>query len=201
MLKKTFKIIEPLKKVDWHLFTPAFLISLAGLITMDSFSGDHHFFIRQSIWILIAVVVFFIANALDWRFLRRTKVLVTIFLFVVLMLLLLFGIGHVAKGAQSWFRLGFLGFQPSDPAKIVTILMLAKYFSRRHIEIANIKHIIVSGVYAFLIFILVFLQPDFGGAVTIFLLWLGMVLVSGISKKHFFMVGFLYSNLIKRREF
>lgn len=189
MLNYTLKIFRPESKVDWHLFIPALLISLAGLITMDSFSGDHHFFIRQIAWIAIALIIFFFANALDWRFLRRTKVLVTIFVFVVFMLLLLFAVGHVAKGAQSWFRLGFLGFQPSDPAKIVTILMLAKYFSRRHIEIANIKHIIVSGVYALLIFILVFLQPDFGGAMTIFFLWIGMIMVSGISKKHLLIVA------------
>lgn len=174
--------------VDWKLFIPAFLLSLAGLVTMDSFSGDHYFFIRQASWIVIAIAVFFIANVVDWRFLRRTKVVVTIFLIVLGMLALLFVVGHVAKGAQSWFRLGLLGFQPSDLAKLATIFMLAKYFSRRHIEIANIKHIIVSGVYALLVFVLVFLQPDFGGAVIIFLLWLGMVFVSGLSKKHFLIV-------------
>jgi rod shape determining protein RodA len=46
--------------------------------------------------------------------------------------------------------------------KLGLIIVLAKYFSRRHIEIANIRHIIVSGVYAAIPFILVVLQPDFG---------------------------------------
>jgi rod shape determining protein RodA len=63
---------------------------------------------------------------------------------------------------------------------------LAKYFSRRHIEIANIRHIIVSGVYAFVFFFLVLLHPDLGSAIIMFLIWLGMVLVSGLSKKHLF---------------
>jgi rod shape determining protein RodA len=166
------------------MFIPAFLISLAGLVTMDSFSGDHYFFVRQSVWIVVALISFLAASIIDWRFLRQTKVLVAIFLFTVSVLLLLFGVGHVAKGAQSWFRIGFLGLQPSDPAKIVTILILAKYFSRRHMEIANVRHIIVSGLYALIIFLLVFLQPDFGGAVIIFGIWFGMLLVSGISKKH-----------------
>jgi rod shape determining protein RodA len=71
---------------------------------------------------------------------------------------------------------------------IVLILILAKYFSRRHTDIANVRHIIVSGVYALLVFILVFLQPDLGGAVIVFGIWLGMVLVSGISKKHLLIV-------------
>ena len=184
MLPQILRTIGEKIRIDWYLFIPAFLLSLAGLVTMDSFSGDHYFFLRQSIWILIAVTLFFLASSIDWRFLRQTRVLVPIFIMMVIMLLFLFGLGHIAKGAQSWFRIGFLGLQPSDPAKIVTILILAKYFSRRHTEIRNIRHILVSGAYAILIFLLVLLEPDFGGAVIVFGIWLGMVTVSGISKKH-----------------
>jgi rod shape determining protein RodA len=72
--------------------------------------------------------------------------------------------------------------------KLALIIVLAKYFSRRHIEIANIRHIIVSGLYAFIPFVLVVLQPDFGSAMVFFSIWLGMVLVSGISKKHLLLV-------------
>ena len=171
-------------EVDWHLFIPALLLSLAGLITMNSFAGENYFFLRQSIWICISITVFFGATAVDWRFLRRTSVIVPIFLFIISMLGLLLVAGQVTRGVQSWFQFGALAFQPSDPAKLVIILMLAKYFSRRHIEIKNVRHILVSGFYAFLIFTLVFLQPDFGGAMVVFGIWLGMVLVSGISKKH-----------------
>jgi rod shape determining protein RodA len=114
--------------------------------------------------------------------------LVSIFIATVLMLLVLLWTGQVTRGVQSWFQFGAFAFQPSDPAKLVIILMLSKYFSRRHIEIKNIRHILVSGVYAFIIFILVFLQPDFGGSMVILSVWLGMVLVSGISKKHLFFV-------------
>ncbi len=148
-------------KVDWWLFVPAFLISLAGLITMNSFSGAQHFFVRQVVWISISVAVFFGAHLVDWRFLRRTRVLVPLFVGTLSVLLLLFVLGHVSNGAKSWFSIGGFALQPSDPAKVVLILILAKYFSRRHTEIANIRHIIVSGVYAMLIFILVFLQEAF----------------------------------------
>jgi rod shape determining protein RodA len=72
--------------------------------------------------------------------------------------------------------------------KRVLVLMLAKYFSRRHVEIRDIKHIFISGFYAFVPFILVLLQPDFGSAMIIFFIWLGMVLVSGISKMHLLLV-------------
>jgi rod shape determining protein RodA len=68
------------------------------------------------------------------------------------------------------------------------VLILAKYFSRRHVEIRDIKHIFISGIYALIPIILVLLQPDFGSAMVLFLIWFGMVLVSGISKKHLFTV-------------
>ncbi|MEK7461932.1 MAG: FtsW/RodA/SpoVE family cell cycle protein [Patescibacteria group bacterium] len=178
-------------RVDWYLFIPAILLSLAGLVTMNFFTGENYFFFRQGVWLLVSVLVFFITALVDWRFLRSTKILVSIFAITFLMLLVLLLAGEVTRGAQSWFQFGAFAFQPSDPAALVIILMLAKYFSRRHIEIKNIRHILVSGIYAFIIFILVFLQPDFGGSVVIFGIWLGMVLVSGISKKHLLFVMIL----------
>lgn len=177
--------------IDWHLFVPAILISLAGLVTMNSFSGENYFFFRQSIWLLISVLIFFVATLIDWRFLRRTRVLVPIFVITMAVLVILLVAGQITRGTQSWFQFGAFAFQPSDPAKLAIILMLSKYFSRRHIEIKNLRHILVSGVYALLIFLLVFLQPDLGGAMVIFGIWLGMVLVSGISKKHLAFVVFL----------
>jgi len=177
--------------IDWHMFVPAILISLAGLVTMNSFSGESYFFFRQNIWLLMSVLVFFIATTVDWRFLRQTKVLVPIFIFTLIALLALLLAGQSTRGVQSWFQFGAFAFQPSDPAKLAIILMLSKYFSRRHIEIKNLRHILVSGTYAFLIFVLIFLQPDLGGALIIVSIWLGMVLVSGISKKHLAFVALL----------
>lgn len=177
--------------IDWYMFVPAILISLAGLVTMNSFSGENYFFHRQSLWLLISVAVFFTACSIDWRFLRRTKVIVPIFLATFFILILTLILGQAVKGAERWLHLGPLVIQPSDPAKIILIMILAKYFSRRHIEIKNLRHIVVSGVYAMLLFVLVFLQPDFSGAVIIFGIWLGMVLVSGISKKHLAFVAIL----------
>lgn len=194
-VKKTSPIASAYS-FDWILFCAALLISLAGLVTMNSFLpalpaqagqagvGENYFFSRQILWLSISVLVFFILSVIDWRFLRRTTVVAALFILSSLFLLGLFIAGKTVHGAQSWFYLGGFSFQPSDPIKLVVILLLSKYFARRHIEIANIRHILVSGFYAFIIFLLVLLQPDFGSAIIIFLIWLGMVLVSGISKKH-----------------
>ena len=174
--------------IDWLLFLATVPIMAAGLITMNSFTGSGGHFGKQLIWIGVSLIIFFVTASIDVRFLKQTQVLVGIFLFFSLLLLILFGIGHVAKGAQSWFSFGGFSFQPSDPMKVVLILMLAKYFSRRHVEIGKIKHIFVSGIYALVPFLLVLLQPDFGSAIIIFLIWFGMALVAGISKKHLLVV-------------
>ncbi len=173
------------KNIDWILFGSVVLVSLAGLVTMNSL------FDRQAILLVISIIIFFGASVINWSFLKDTRIIVTLFVLSVGVLSMLFILGSIFKGAQSWFDFGIFSFQPADPIKLVIILLLAKYFSRRHIEIANIRHILVSGFYVFVIFILVFLQPDFGSAIIIFLLWLGMVLVSGISKKHLLAVFFM----------
>ncbi|MFM7088259.1 MAG: rod shape-determining protein RodA [Candidatus Paceibacterota bacterium] len=182
------------KRIDWLLLVFLFPILFAGLFTMKSFTVDAEgpdFFLRQSIWIVVSLSTFFILASMDLRVLKRTGVLVTLFLFFLGILAALFVLGKVSNGAQSWFDLGGFSFQPADMMKLVLVLVLAKYFSRRHVEIKNIKHIFISGLYAVIPFLLVFLQPDFGSAMVIFFIWFGMVLVSGISKKHLILVGLI----------
>ena len=177
-----------IKNIDWLLFGAIFFISVTGILTMNSFTEGSGLFFKQIIWFLLSIVALFGASMVDWRFLRRTGSIVILFTISCLVLLFLFIAGSMFKGAQSWFDFGAFAFQPVDFAKLVLVILLAKYFSRRHIEIANVRHILISGFYTFLIFILVFLQPDFGSAIIIFLIWLAMVLVSGISKKHLLVV-------------
>jgi rod shape determining protein RodA len=170
--------------IDWILVSAMLLLSLAGLVTMSSLGGNSSFFDRQIIWLIISFGVFFVFSLIDFKFLRRTQVIVWIFGISVALLGSLFFIGTISKGAQSWLNFGLFNVQPAEVVKLVLILLLAKYFSRRHVEIRNIRHIIVSGAYAFLLFVLVLVQPDFGSAMIIFFIWLGMILVSGLSKKH-----------------
>lgn len=174
--------------IDWLLFFSTIPILAAGLVTMFSLTEANVFFSKQLIWIVVSLALFFCASFFDWRFLRRSDILFAIFLSGALLLLFLFGMGKVVKGAQSWFDFGAISFQPVEAVKLALILLLAKYFSRRHIEIGHLRHIFVSSAYTLVLFILVLLQPDFGGALVIFCIWLGMVLVSGISRRHLFAV-------------
>ncbi len=181
-------ILNKIPPIDWGLLAAIMPIMLAGLFTMNSFSESNIFFNRQIVWITISLAVFFFFSTIDFKFLRKTGVVFASYVGIVVVLILLFLLATATKGAQGWFDLGAFSIQPSEFAKLALILLLAKYFSRRHMEIQNIRHILVSGAYAGIIFVLVALQPDFGSALIIFSIWFGMVLVSGISKRHLLLV-------------
>ncbi len=182
----SYKLYDPDKRssIDWWMILAAFPILVAGLVTMHSFTSYSSFASHQVIWIGVGLLVYMFASTIDLRFLRSTWVSVALFSASVILLLLLFAFGQVNRGAESWFYFGAFSLQPSDLAKLVLIVVLAKYFSRRHIEIANVRHILVSGFYAFILFSLVLVHPDLGSAMIIALIWLGMIMVSGVSKKH-----------------
>jgi rod shape determining protein RodA len=173
-----------LGRIDWMLLLFALPITIFGLVTMQSYGAGSAFFDRQLAWLAVALMVFFFFALIDVSVFKKTKVLVITFLFFIGLLLLVFALGHTANGAKSWFSLGGFSVQPSDFVKLVLILILAKYFSRRHVAIGQVKHLLVSGAYAAIPFFLVFLQPDFGTAMIIGCIWLGMALVAGIRKRH-----------------
>lgn len=170
--------------VDWILLSALLLLSGAGLSVLASFGGEAHFFSRQLVWLSLAVGAFFVAAFADWRFLRRTRFAFGAYLLALILLAWVSFAGTLVRGAQSWFDFGAFSFQPVEFAKLALIILLAKYFSRRHIEIAHLRHLVVSGTYAFLLIFLLLLQPDFGSAVIVFSIWFGLVILSGISRKH-----------------
>jgi rod shape determining protein RodA len=172
--------------IDIPALSAAILIVILGLVTMNNF-GDvaNSFFNKQLIWLALSIFVMVLISFIDVRFLRRTSVIIWMYVITVSILASLFIFGSVFQGSQSWFNLGFFSFQPAELSKLVLVLLLAKYFSKRHVEIKQIRHIIVSGIYAGILFFLIMMQPDFGSALIIFAVWFGMVLFSGLSKKHF----------------
>jgi len=175
--------------IDIWLISAVIFITLLGLVTMYTFDGDNSYFEKQIAWIIIAVIGLAVSIIPDYRFLRMGNTTFYVYVITVMLLVLVLFVGETVKGAQSRFDLVFFSLQPSDPAKLVLIAVLAKYFSKRHELIGDFKYILVSGAYALLIFGLVFIQPDFGSAIILFSIWFGMVLVAGISFRHLLVVG------------
>lgn len=175
--------------LQFSVLALAVALTLLGIITMHTFGeGATSFASRQLLWLGIAIGVYLVASITDFRFLRRTSVVAWLYVGTLGLLALLLVAVHPVLGARAWFSLGPISFQPSDFAKIVVIAFLAKYFSRRHMEIGNFRHLIVSGAYVAAVCLLALLEPDFGVAVIIASIWLGMVLVSGIRYRQILVV-------------
>jgi rod shape determining protein RodA len=179
------------KGIDIYLVSAALVLTALGLVTMYSYQGDNLYFNRQVLWIGIAIFLMLLALIPDYRFLRVGNTTFALYLFFVFLLVLVLFIGEVTLGAQSRFNLGFFSLQPADPAKLVLIAVLAKYFSKRHELIGDFRHIVISGLYTVVFFGLVFIQPDFGSAIILFFIWFGMILVAGIKLKHLAIVFLL----------
>lgn len=169
---------------SWPLLLPALALAFLGVLTMHPFGEAASLAPRQLIWIGVGVLVFAGCVLSDMHIIRRTPVIMAGYAlaFVLLVLLLIFA--HPVQGAKAWFTFGAFSFQPADLAKLVLIAFLAKYFSRRHVEMQQVRHLVLSGAYAALIIGLILIQPDLGTAAILGSVWFGMVLVSGISKKH-----------------
>ena len=179
-----------LRRFDWILLGSLLPIVSFGLMTMKSVGGPEgvadYFFYRQMFWIAIGLAVFFIFSALDWHaFESNALFLMALWVIGVIFLALLLLGGTAVKGAQSWFHFSLFSVEPSEFMKLVLILILAKYFARRHVEIALWRHIVVSFFWVAVPLLLVILQPDIGSAAVFIFLWGGIVLLSGINLKQF----------------
>lgn len=182
---------SPLKALfaEWPLFVLPTVLCLLGILTMHPFNDASSLAPKQLIWLSVSLVVYGVLSVLDMRFIRRTSVIMAGYAFLVGILALLLVATHAIMGAKSWFTFRGFSLQPADLGKILFIALIAKYFSRRHMEIGDFRHIVVSGIYAAVPILLILLEPDLGTAAIFIMIWFGTILVSGISKKHLLIVG------------
>lgn len=180
------------KKIDWPLVFGVFFLSFIGLLSLfaDGFGGER-FFEKQLIWLAFGIFLAFAASLIDYRVFKDYSAFVLLFYgLAILSLVLVLVFGEVTRGSRSWFVfvlpfLGKVSIQPVEFAKISLILILAKYFSMRHIEIYRLRHLLVSGFYVVVPFFLVLRQPDFGSALVLAAIWVLVILFSGVKIRHF----------------
>ncbi|KKW20791.1 MAG: Bacterial cell division membrane protein [Parcubacteria group bacterium GW2011_GWA1_51_12] len=175
------------RRFDWLLAAAVFILLLVSLLTLAGLSSasPFQFFQRQVLWTIVGAGIFLLVSFFDYRRLRSySGFLLAVYLFLVSALAVLLFSGARVRGVVSWFHIGSFAIEPGEFVKIILIVILAKYFSRRHVEIYRLRHLIISGVYAVLPIGLILLQPDLGTAVILGSVWLGIVIFSGIRLKH-----------------
>jgi rod shape determining protein RodA len=190
-------------KFDWILFVSILLLlvlSLAALYPISQgkggISSEQDHFTRQLIFAVIGLVIFFFFAFWDYRSLKNYSNI--LFFGGIAILILVLIIGKVIRGTTGWVRIGEIGLQPVEPFKIVAAIVIAKYFSLHSRKFGEFKHILISLVPLAVAIYLVLKQPDLGSAIVLIVLWLSIVLISGVNKKYIvaiFLIGVLISSL------
>ena len=138
---------------------------------------------KQLIWILICLIIFFVIQIIEYRFIFDLAVPLYFLSIILLVLVLLFG--QEVKSSVSWFNFFGLKFQPSEFAKFSTALILAKVFDSSNLKVDSVKSLIKVSTLILIPFILILFQGDTGTALVYFSFFL-VLLREGLSLKFFF---------------
>lgn len=179
------------RSFDWLLFVSVFLLSVLGLAAIYSVDLSRAagliFFKKQLLTLGIGATTLLCLGMIQYNFFR-----VHAKLFYFLSLLLLAGVllfGSTIRGMRGWFDFGLFSFQPVEAAKVALILILAYAVANFGRRFELTLFFFGTGLLALLPMMLVMLQPDFGSAVILGLVWLGIILLVGT--RRIFLFSFL----------
>jgi rod shape determining protein RodA len=154
---------------DYKTLAICILLLVVGLSSIYSATFDinnAYNFHKQLTWAVVGLVFMIMLSIVPLRTIQRLAFGFYAIMLVVLVVVLV--VGSRVKGSKSWFGVGGLGGQPSEVAKIATVLAFAAYLSKPNVSIKNSKHLIIAiAIFAFPM-LLVLAQPDLGTTLVFF---------------------------------
>lgn len=165
-----------LQSINLPISLSSLLLVSIGILVI--YSSSKELALQQFIFTIIGLIFFFFVSQIENQSIRSFIKPMYIFIFILLVAVLILGIE--TRGSLRWIPLGIINIQPSEFAKPILILFLAKFWSENFPTWLNIfKSILWSAP----IVLLIFKQPDLGSALTLVAIWLGMLLAARISIK------------------
>jgi len=157
---------------NWYLLALAGTLALGGIALLYSASqtasGDNaQYWQFQLIWLFVALIVYGLIGLVPLRLIE--KIARPSYAIALALLVLVLAFPAIA-GARSWIRLGPVGFQPSEFAKIATILVVAQWAARRKVPPRGLAELVVPATLAAVPALLTLAQPDLGTALVYVLL-------------------------------
>ncbi len=170
---------------DWWLLGAALLLVLLGVLEIYSSQPQADLWKKQLLWLAVGLVAMLVTVLVDYhRIVEAAPLIYGICLFLLVLVLLF---GQEVYGTKAWLGLGGFRIQPSEFAKIGTILLLAPFLAERWEEHRKTKSpylamrevLMASGIVGLPV-LLVLLQPDMGTALTFLPILGGMLFVTGL---------------------
>jgi len=180
-----------LKNISWRHFDfwllGAVVLAIAfGIAMIDSAVAGNAELVdypqRQAIFAGIGLVVIVVVAAIDynyWLALYRP-----IYGVMMILLIFLFMSARAVFGAARWFSVGAIFIQPTELAKLVIILILARYFEKTQEEPRDLRWIITSLIWTMGLTIWILLQPNLSNVIVIMFIWVVMIWMNGLRIKH-----------------
>lgn len=166
-------------------------ITLVYSATLASAPGSEslwdNFLVRQIMYALAGIGLMLLVSFTDYSIFANISHL--IYALTILSLFLVYAIGHISLGAQRWIDLGIFQLQPSELAKVLLIVVLAKFLADRQEDLKRLRYLLLSIVYIAIPMIFIYIQPDLGTAIVLGVSWFAMVLMVGVRLRHLAFMG------------
>lgn len=185
----------------YFIFVIVFILSIIGIIMVSSSSiavGDRYFndpywyIRRQIVWWVISFIAFIILSKINYRFFSKISVFLILISIGLLALVLIPGVSSVVGGSRRWLNLFFFNIQPSEIAKIALIIFVCDSLSKKYKENSVFKNIIwPSFIVLLVVTLLIFLEPDFGTVVIIWVIIFLVFFIGNVRFPHMISLGLL----------
>ncbi len=163
----------------WHHFDFVLLgatlaliaVGIALIYSATLTSGTHGqdwwdtFFARQVIYAIVGIALMLLVALTDYSIFANVNHL--IYALTILSLILGYGVGRVSFGAQRWIDLGIFPLQPSELAKVLLIIVLAKFLADRQEDLKRLPYFLLSLLYMAIPMLFIYIQPDLGTAIVL----------------------------------
>ena len=178
---------KSLRNLDWSFILNIYILLGMSLLVLSSASrsapaavtaGDpYYYFKKQLVWIAVGTIAFIFSATFNYNNLYKYAN----FLYGVNILVLaaVLFVGEAKKGAQRWISLGPFDFQPSEFAKLIIVIALAAFLSKRQNKLNSIKDFIAPFLFVGIPMLLILKQPDLGTALVFIAILFGMMFVAG----------------------
>ncbi len=177
---------------DFLILISVILLVVTGIcfIYSSSIASDgtlvSNEFIKQIVWVSLGLVLMVMVILFDYKILENFAVYIYFAFIFLLIVTLLFG--NKVNGARSWLGIMDFGIQPSEFAKISTIIMLAAFYAKNSRNMTKIFTLFKGFLIAFVPVSLILLQPDMGTALVYIPIFLAMSFTAGASVRHIFYI-------------
>ncbi len=180
-----------MQKYDYITLSLTLLLVAIGCIAIYSATASaqidgNGFFARQLLWSLVGVVVMIAVSLISIKYINR--IAYGFYGFTLFLLLLVLVVGKAGQGAERWFVLGPIHIQPSELAKLATILAVGKYLSDKYADVNKFKYFALSVTLILLPFLLIARQPDLGTALVFLALIIPLLYWAGLNWFNIFII-------------